>query len=60
MIPARVDAARYQKFVAEAKNAHVTMFRVNGVGLYEADAFYDACDRAGILVWPATQRVRAN
>ena len=51
MIPARIDAARYQKLVAEARNAHFTMFRVNGVGLYESDDFYDACDRAGILVW---------
>jgi beta-mannosidase len=51
MIPARIDAGRYQRLVAEAKNAHFTMFRVNGVGLYESDDFYDACDRAGILVW---------
>ncbi len=51
LIPARMNAARYQALVGEAKNAHLTMFRVNGVGLYEDDAFYDACDRAGILVW---------
>jgi beta-mannosidase len=51
LIPARIDAARYQKLVAEARNAHFTMFRVNGVGLYESDDFYDACDCAGILVW---------
>lgn len=51
LIPARIDPARYQKFVAEAQNAHFTMFRINGVGLYEDDAFYDACDRAGILLW---------
>jgi beta-mannosidase len=51
LIAARMDAARYQKLVAEARNAHFTMFRVNGVGLYESDDFYDACDRAGILVW---------
>ncbi len=51
LIPARIDTARYQKLVAEARNAHFTMLRVNGVGLYEGDAFYDACDRAGILVW---------
>jgi beta-mannosidase len=51
LIPARIDAARYQKLVAEAKNAQFTMFRVNGVGLHESDEFYDACDRAGILVW---------
>lgn len=51
LIPVRIDAPRYEKLVAEAKNAHFTMLRVNGVGLYESDAFYDACDRAGILVW---------
>jgi beta-mannosidase len=51
LIPARIDAARYQALVAEAKNAHFNMLRVNGVGLYESEDFYDACDRAGILVW---------
>jgi beta-mannosidase len=51
LIPARIDSERYQKLVAEARNAHFTMFRVNGVGLYESDEFYNACDRAGILVW---------
>jgi beta-mannosidase len=51
LIPARVDAERYQMLVAEARNAHFTMLRVNGAGLYESDEFYDACDRAGILVW---------
>jgi beta-mannosidase len=51
LIPARMTPARYQKLVAEARNAHFTMFRVNGVGLYESQDFYDACDRAGILVW---------
>jgi beta-mannosidase len=51
LIPARIEAARRQKLVAEAKNAHFTMFRINGVGLIESDDFYDACDRAGILLW---------
>jgi len=51
LIPARMTPARYQKLVAEARNAHFTMFRINGVGLYEDDAFFDACDRAGILLW---------
>jgi beta-mannosidase len=51
MIPARVTADRYETLVAEAKNAHFTMFRMNGVGYYEDDAFFDACDRAGILLW---------
>lgn len=51
LIPARVDAARYQALVNAAKDAHINMLRVNGVGLYESGDFYDACDRAGILVW---------
>ncbi len=51
LIPARIDATRYQALVGEAKNAHFNMLRVNGVGLYESEDFYDACDRAGILVW---------
>jgi beta-mannosidase len=51
LISARVDAGRYRRLVAEARNAHFTMIRINGCGLYESDDFYDACDRAGILVW---------
>ena len=51
MIPARVTPERYQALVAEARDAHFTMFRMNGIGLYEDDAFFEACDRAGILLW---------
>jgi beta-mannosidase len=47
----RVSREKYARLVAEAKGAHFNMFRVNGVGNYEPAAFYDACDRAGILVW---------
>ncbi len=47
----RAGKEKYEHLVAEAKAAHFTMFRVNGVGTYEGSAFYDACDRAGILVW---------
>jgi beta-mannosidase len=51
LIAARIEPARYEQLVADAKEAHFTMFRVNGAGTYPGDAFYDACDRAGILVW---------
>ncbi|MHB9022595.1 MAG: glycoside hydrolase family 2 protein [Armatimonadota bacterium] len=51
MIPARIPRERYEALVAEAKNAGFTMFRMNGIGLYEDDAFFGACDRAGILLW---------
>ncbi len=50
-IPARMTTARYEHFIQAAKDAHLNMMRVNGVGYYEDDAFYEACDRAGILLW---------
>jgi beta-mannosidase len=48
---ARITDAKYDKLVKEAQQAHFNMFRFNGVGAYEQDAFYEACDRYGILVW---------
>jgi len=50
-IPARMTKERYEHFIQAAKDAHFTMLRVNGVGYYENDDFFDACDRAGILLW---------
>lgn len=43
--------ARYETLVREAKAANFTMLRVWGGGWYEREAFYDACDRHGILLW---------
>lgn len=37
--------------LALAKQAHVNILRVWGGGLIEKEAFYDRCDRLGILVW---------
>ena len=42
---------KYDKAVFLAKEANMNMLRVWGGGLYESDAFYDACDRYGIMVW---------
>jgi beta-mannosidase len=50
-ILARLSEAKYTALVAEARNAHVNMIRINGCSIYEGPAFYEACDRAGILVW---------
>ncbi|MCL2665788.1 MAG: beta-mannosidase, partial [Defluviitaleaceae bacterium] len=50
-IYARVSAEKYEKLITEAKAANFNMLRIWGGGIYEADAYYDACNRHGILVW---------
>ena len=50
-ILARISDAKYEALVAEARDAHINMMRINGCSIYEGEAFYAACDRAGILVW---------
>lgn len=50
-ILARTTDDKYERLVAEARAANMTMIRINGCSIYEAPAFYDACDRAGILVF---------
>ena len=59
-ILARLTAAKYEALVAEAREAHVNMIRINGCSIYEGAAFYEACDRAGILVWQDFMLTVAN
>lgn len=47
----RVTTERVERLVREAKDAHMTILRVWGGGIYETEDFYRACDRMGILVW---------
>lgn len=47
----RLTPERYQRWIDLARRAHHNIIRIWGGGIYEDDAFYDACDRAGLLVW---------
>ncbi|MGM9489048.1 glycosyl hydrolase 2 galactose-binding domain-containing protein [Ideonella sp. YS5] len=47
----RITPERYRERVAQAAEANMTMLRVWGGGIYEDDAFYEACDELGLLVW---------
>ncbi len=47
----RVTDQRVDTLVTEAQKANFNMLRIWGGGLYELDAFYEACDREGIMIW---------
>ncbi len=49
--PARVIPEQVEHLVRSAAETHQNMLRVWGGGYYESDAFYDLCDRYGIMVW---------
>ena len=49
--PSRVGRERYRERLQQAIDSNMNMLRVWGGGLYERDAFYQACDRYGILIW---------
>jgi beta-mannosidase len=47
----RANDSVYKAIVKNAADAHMNMLRVWGGGVYADDAFYEACDKNGILVW---------
>ncbi|MFF6793550.1 glycoside hydrolase family 2 protein [Streptomyces filamentosus] len=51
VLPSRVTPERYRTRLAQAADANVDLVRIWGGGIYEDDAFYDACDELGLMVW---------
>ena len=50
-ILSRVTPERTYDLLLQAKNAHFNCIRVWGGGNYPYDAFWDACDELGLIVW---------
>ncbi|OWR54386.1 Beta-mannosidase [Danaus plexippus plexippus] len=51
VLPEIVDKRQIDMLLSAAVEAHMSMLRVWGGGLYESDYFYQRCDELGILVW---------
>ena len=47
----RIDEARYETLITLARDAHMNIFRCWGGSGINKRAFYDLCDRMGIMVW---------
>lgn len=50
-ILSRITPGRTRKLLLQAKHAHYNCLRVWGGGHFPSDAFYDACDDLGLIVW---------
>jgi beta-mannosidase len=51
VLPGRVASADYDRLLCQAREAGINFLRVWGGGVREKRAFWDGCDRLGILAW---------
>ncbi|MFE1954936.1 glycoside hydrolase family 2 protein [Streptomyces sp. NPDC059524] len=51
VLPSRVTPERYRTRLRQTAEANADLVRVWGGGIYEDEAFYDACDELGLMVW---------
>ncbi|WP_295640395.1 glycoside hydrolase family 2 protein [uncultured Methylibium sp.] len=51
VVALRASPSAYRAAVLQARDAGMNMLRVSGATVYEAPAFFAACDEAGVLVW---------
>ncbi len=49
--PGVIEDTTYEYLVRRAQEANYNMLRIWGGGIYEKDAFYEECDRRGVMVW---------
>lgn len=49
--PSEIKDENYRELIDNALSVNMNMLRAWGGGLYEGDAFYQYCDKNGILVW---------
>ena len=54
------SAQRYRDEVRLMAEGNQTVVRVNGCGIMPPDAFFDACDRNGLMVWEDFSRTSPN
>ena len=47
----RQTPEKYRNLLTSAAAANMNMIRIWGGGQFEKDAFYDACDELGLLIW---------
>ena len=51
IFPGTITEKRYEELLSLALQAHFNMLRSWGGGIINKDAFFELCDRMGILVW---------